>query len=49
MLVCHEYGHETDVCLGLLDALEKGEITQERVDESVRRVIAAKLWLEERM
>ncbi|MDO4203700.1 MAG: glycoside hydrolase family 3 protein [Selenomonadaceae bacterium] len=47
MLVCHGYEHEEEVYLGLLDALRVGEITQERVDESVRRVIAAKLWLTE--
>lgn len=45
MLVCHEYEYEDEVYLGLLEALKSGEITQERVDESVRRVIAAKLWL----
>ena len=37
VLVCHEYQHGADVYLGLLEALEAGEITQEEVDNSVRR------------
>ena len=43
VLVCHEYPHETDVYLGLLDAVEDGTIPMERVDESVRRIVKAKL------
>ena len=43
VLVCHEYAHETDVYLGLLDAVESGEIPMERIDESVRRIVKAKL------
>ena len=42
-LVCHEYSHEQDVYLGLLDAVEHGEISEERIDESVRRILRAKL------
>ncbi len=43
VLVCHEYAHETDIYLGLLDAVESGEIPMERIDESVRRIVKAKL------
>ena len=43
ILVCHEYEHETDAYLGLLDAVNNGEISQERIDESVKRIVKAKL------
>lgn len=43
VLVCHEYEHEAAVYLGLLEAVEKGEITEERVDASVRRILKMKL------
>ena len=43
VLVCHEYPHETDVYLGLLDAVQDGTIPMERVNESVRRIVKAKL------
>lgn len=43
VLVCHEYQHEQDVYDGLLNALNNGEITQERIDESVKRIVKAKL------
>lgn len=43
VLVCHEYQHEQDVYLGLLDAVNNGEITQERIDESVKRIVKIKL------
>lgn len=43
VLVCHEYQHATDVYLGLLEALESGEISQEDVDNSVRRILRYKL------
>ena len=42
-LVCHEYLHEQDVYLGLLEAVEHGEISEERIDQSVRRILRAKL------
>ena len=42
VLVCHEYEHETDVYLGILDAVESGEISKERLNDSVRRIIKAK-------
>lgn len=43
VLVCHEYQHGADVYLGLLEALEAGEIKQEEVDNSVRRILKYKL------
>ena len=43
VLICHEYAHETDVYLGLLDAVKSGEISEERVNESVRRIVRMKL------
>ena len=44
-LVCHEYPHETDIYLGILDAVERGEISENRIDESVRRILKMKLAL----
>lgn len=43
VLVCHEYPHETDVYLGLLEAAENGTISQERLNESVKRIVKMKL------
>ena len=43
VLVCHEYEHQQKVYLGLLDAVNSGEISQERIDESVKRIIKVKL------
>lgn len=43
VLVCHEYQHQQEVYLGLLDAVNSGEISQERINESVKRIIKVKL------
>lgn len=43
VLVCHEYQHQQEVYLGLLDAVNSGEISRERIDESVKRIIKVKL------
>lgn len=43
VLVCHEYQHQQEVYLGLLDAVNSGEISQEHIDESVKRIIKVKL------
>ncbi len=43
VLVCHEYEHQQEVYLGLLNAVNSGEISQERIDESVKRIIKVKL------
>lgn len=43
VLVCHEYQHEADVYLGILDALQNGEISQADIDASVQRILKLKL------
>ena len=43
VLVCHDYEHETEVYMGMLEALKKGRLSEERINESVRRVIKMKL------
>ena len=43
VLINHDYPYETDLYLGLLDAVEKGEISEERINESVRRILNVKL------
>lgn len=43
VLICHEYEHEQDIYMGILDAVKAGEISQERIDESVKRIVKMKL------
>lgn len=43
VMVCHDYGHEADVYNGILRAVRDGSISMERIDDSVRRIIKAKL------
>ena len=43
VMVCHEYEHETAAYNGLLKAVQDGEISQERIDDSVKRIVRAKL------
>ena len=43
VLVCHEYPHEEEVYMGIKDAVDAGEISEERLDASVRRIVLAKL------
>lgn len=43
VMICHEYAHETDIYLGILDAVQNGDILESRIDDSVRRVLRAKL------
>ena len=43
VMMCHEYPHETDVYLGLLEAYENGELDKAQIDASVRRIVKAKL------
>ena len=47
VLVCHEYEHQQAVYNGLLKALQSGRLSEKRVDESVRRILRAKLLLED--
>lgn len=46
VLVCHEYAHQQDVYNGLLTAVQNGKIPESRIDESVRRILRAKMALE---
>lgn len=43
VLVCHDYGHEADVYNGILQAVRNGTISQERLNDSVKRIVRAKL------
>lgn len=45
-LVCHEYPHQETVYLSILDAVKRGEISEERINESVRRILRMKLQLQ---
>ena len=42
-LICHEYAHEQSVYLGILEAVKRGDISEERIDQSVRRILCAKI------
>ena len=44
-LVCHEYPKQEEAYLGILEAVQRGEISESRIDESVRRIIKMKLQL----
>ena len=43
VLVCHDYGHAEEAYMGIYEAVKAGEISEKRLDESVRRIIKAKL------
>lgn len=45
VLVCHEYEHEQAAYDALLQALRDGTLREQRVDESLRRILRAKLQL----
>ena len=42
VLVCHEYDNEVAVINALKDGISKGEITEERINESVYRILTLK-------
>lgn len=42
LLVCHEYQHMQEAYRGLLQAVQSGQISQERLDEAVKRVLVMK-------
>ena len=44
-LVCHNYESQQTVYNGILDAVKRGEIPEERINESVRRIIRLKAHL----
>ncbi|HBT80074.1 MAG TPA: glycosyl hydrolase family 3 [Selenomonas sp.] len=43
VMMCHEYQHEQDIYMGILDAVNDGTISEERLNASVRRILRAKL------
>ncbi len=45
LLSCHEYEQQKKICDGVLDAVQRGEILEERINESVRRILKMKLQL----
>ena len=42
LLVCHEAGSVDQVYTALLDAVDTGRITEDRLDQSVRRILTLK-------
>ena len=46
LLVCHEYGQQKRICDGVLNAVKRGELSEERINESVRRILKMKLNLQ---
>lgn len=45
LLVCHEYETQENIYLNVLDAVKRGEISEDRINESVRRILRMKLQL----
>lgn len=45
LLSCHDYETQQKIYLGVLDAVRRGEIPEERIDASVRRILRMKLEL----
>lgn len=43
VMMCHSYQHAEDMYMGILEAVKAGEISEARIDGSVRRVLRAKL------
>lgn len=43
MLVCHEYGHAEDAYMGIYEAVKRGMISEECLNESVKRIVKAKI------
>ena len=43
VLVCHEYANQQEAYLGILDAVQQGRISEERINESVHRIVRLKL------
>ncbi|MBO6304774.1 MAG: beta-N-acetylhexosaminidase [Selenomonadaceae bacterium] len=46
ILSCHDYKMTEKMYLAILDAAEKGEITENRINQSVKRILKAKIRLE---
>ncbi len=45
ILSCHDYDSQQKIYLGILDAVKRGEISEARIDESVRRILKMKVAL----
>ena len=43
VMICHEYEHEEDIYMGILEAAQNGEISEAQIDASVKRIVKAKL------
>lgn len=43
VLICHEYAHESDIYMGILEAAQAGTISEEQINASVHRIVKAKL------
>ena len=43
LLVCHEYEHMQEAYNGLMKAVKDGQISKERLDESVKRILLMKM------
>jgi beta-N-acetylhexosaminidase len=43
VLVCHEYKHAEEAYMGIYEAVKSGEISEERLASSVKRIVKAKL------
>lgn len=46
LLVCSAYENSKKVCDGVLNAVKRGEISEDRINESVRRILKMKLQLQ---
>jgi len=43
VLVCHEYEHAEEAYMGIYDAVKSGQISEGRLNESVKRIVKAKI------
>ncbi|WP_052404734.1 beta-N-acetylhexosaminidase [Bacillus rubiinfantis] len=43
LLACHEYDHQLALYQGILTAVKNGKLSEERIDESVKRILTYKL------
>jgi beta-N-acetylhexosaminidase len=43
LLVCHDYNHQVELYNGILKAVQTGKISEERINQSVKRILTYKL------
>lgn len=43
LLVCHEYNHQLQLYNGIINAVKDGKLSEERINESVKRILTYKL------